>query len=71
MDLLQIITGLLCVGTIIYLVYQIKELYYAFNDSENFKDFLANKDYHKERLLKTCDRLTTKNSKITKENRSF
>ena len=54
MDLLQIITGLLCVGTIVYLVYQIKELYYAFNDSENFKDFLANKDYHKERLLKTC-----------------
>ena len=64
MDLLQIITGLLCIGTIVYLVYQIKELYHAFQDSDDFKDFLAQKDYNKERLLKVCDRLTDKNGKI-------
>ena len=71
MDLIQIITILLCVGAIIYLVYQIKELYHAFQDSDNFKDFLANKDYEKERLLKVCNRLTDKNSKVIKENRNL
>jgi len=71
MDLLQIITGLLCVGTIIYLVYQIKDLYHAFQDSENFKDFLANKDYEKERLLKMCNNLTDRNSKLIKENENL
>tara|TARA_R100001163_G_C4996674_1_gene147339 strand:+ start:535 stop:813 length:279 start_codon:yes stop_codon:yes gene_type:complete len=71
MDLLQIITGLLCVGTIVYLVYQIKELYHAFQDSDNFKDFLANKDYEKERLLKVCNKLTDRNSKLIKENQKL
>tara|TARA_R100000734_G_C3294541_1_gene85888 strand:+ start:602 stop:988 length:387 start_codon:yes stop_codon:yes gene_type:complete len=71
MDLLQIITGLLCIGAIVYLVYQIKDLYHAFQDSENFKDFLANKDYEKERLLKVCNRLTDKNSKVIKENETL
>ena len=45
MDLIQIITILLCVGSIAYLSYQLKELYYLFQDSENFKDFLSNKDF--------------------------
>ena len=71
MELLQIITGLLCIGAIVYLVYQIKDLYHAFQDSENFKDFLANKDYEKERLLKVCNRLTDKNSKVIKENETL
>tara|TARA_R100000322_G_scaffold31557_1_gene20212 strand:- start:13550 stop:13858 length:309 start_codon:yes stop_codon:yes gene_type:complete len=71
MDLLQIITGLLCVGTIVYLVYQIKELYHAFQDSDDFKDFLANNEYHKERLLKKCHELTDRNSKLIKENQKL
>ena len=58
MDLLQIITGLLCVGAIVCLAYQIKELHHAFKNTDNFKDFLSNNDYHT---------ITTENQKLKVE----
>ena len=67
MDLLQIITGLLCVGAIIYLIYQIKELYHAFKNTDNFKDFLENKDYDKEKLLAEIKSLKEENKNLKAE----
>ena len=67
MDLLQIITGLLCVGAIIYLIYQIKELYHAFKNTDNFKDFLENKDYDKERLITEIKSLKEENKNLKAE----
>ena len=71
MDLLQIITSLLCVSAIIYLIYQIKELYHAFKNTDNFKDFLENKDYNKEKLLAEIKSLKEENKYLRDELREY
>jgi hypothetical protein len=71
MDLLQIITGLLCVGAIICLAYQLKELHHAFKNTDNFKDFLSNNDYDNQKLKVELDILEDKHLLLQKENRQL
>ena len=67
MDLLQIITGLLCVGAIVCLAYQIKELHHAFKNTDNIKDFLSNNDYDNQKLKVELDILEDKYRSLQKE----
>ena len=67
MDLLQIITGLLCVSAIVCLAYQIKELHHAFKNTDNFKDFLSNNDYDNQKLKVELDILQDKYLSLQKE----
>tara|TARA_R100001129_G_scaffold126302_2_gene88526 strand:- start:94 stop:456 length:363 start_codon:yes stop_codon:yes gene_type:complete len=71
MDLLQIITGLLCVGAIVCLAYQIKELHHAFKNTDNFKDFLSNNDYDNQKLKVELDILEDKYLSLQKENETL
>ena len=67
MDLLQIITGLLCIGAIVCLAYQIKELHQVFKNTDNFKDFLSNNDYDNQKLKVELDILQDKYLSLKKE----
>ena len=67
MDLLQIITGLLCVGAIVCLANQIKELHQVFKNTDNFKDFLSNNDYDNQKLKVELDILQDKYLSLKKE----
>ena len=69
MDLLQIITGLLCIGAIVCLAYQIKELYHAFKDSDNFKDFLANKNSAIDYMLHQNENIYENLKNVAEENK--
>ena len=71
MDLLQIITGLLCIGAIVCLAYQIKDLYHAFKNTDNFKDFLSNNDYDNQKLKIELDILEDKHLLLQEENRQL
>ena len=71
MDLLQIITGLLCFGAIVCLAYQIKELYHAFKDSNDFKHFLANKNSAIDYMLHQNENLYEGAKNVAKENEKF
>ena len=69
MDLLQIITGLLCVGAIVCLAYQIKELHHAFKNTDNVKDFLSNNDYDNQKLKVELDILEDKYLSLQEANK--
>ncbi len=71
MDLLQIITGLLCIGAIVCLAYQIKELHHAFQNTDNVKDFLSNNDYDNQKLKVELDILEDKYLLLQEENRKL